>query len=91
MNLRTFTQNGCGFFLHRPSEVSQFSLSARAAVRPQCGVAVRAGSRPPLMTSAVNQAPAADPIVNGTNMIEPCPPASPPERLSIYVFYLNSY
>ena len=78
MNLRTFTQNGSGFFLRRLSEVSQFSMSARAVIRPQCGIVVKDGSRPPL-PSSVNQALASEPVVNGTNVMEPFA-TSPQER-----------
>ena len=78
MNLRTFTQNGSGFFLHRPSEVSQFSMSARAVIHPLCGVVIRDGSRPPL-SSSVNQAPASEPVVNGTNVIDTAPHATSPQ------------
>ena len=70
MTLKTFTQNGNGFFLHRPSEVSQFSMSARATIHPLCGVVIKDGARPQLPLS-VNQAPASDPIVNGTNIVDP--------------------
>ena len=67
MNLRTVTQNGSGFFLHRPSEVSHFSLSARAVIGPLCGVVVKDGAQPSLPVSA-NQEPASEPVVNGTSV-----------------------
>ena len=81
MNLRTLTQNGSGFFLHQPSEVSHFSMSARAVIQPLCGVVIKDGSRPPL-PSSVNQAPASEPVVNGTNLIDIEPSATSPQERS---------
>lgn len=82
MNLRTFTRNGNGYFLHRPSEVSQFSMSARATIHPLCGIVVKDGARPPVLLS-VNQAMASEPVVNGTNIIDTeLNTISQPERLS---------
>jgi len=69
MNLRTFTQNGNGFYLHRPSEVSQFSMSARATIHPLCGVVIKDGARPPLPSSVILP-PASEPVVNGANAID---------------------
>jgi len=44
-------------------------MSARATIHPLCGVVVKDGARPPLLLS-VNQAPASEPVVNGTNVID---------------------
>ena len=89
MNLRTFTQNGNGFFLLRPSEVSLFSVSAGAVIYPSCGVVIKDGSRPPL-PSSINQAPASEPVVNGTNIIDIEPSATSPQE-RFFTFVLNNF